>query len=151
MKRLKDSWKIDGFIDIFFLAVGEDRKIDRQTDRFCASQSGWKKDRHTSTYGQNVNITIQLQCNTFTKMHYAYPMCSLCIFFIISLQHLKVYTKCYANLEMVCYLCIELIIYMWPLLHQLETRFNCKVFKYEFDFVFSLFSLNTPRALAYFH
>ena len=48
-------------------------------------------DLHTPTYGQTVNITIQLQCNTLTKMHYAYPMCSLCIFFIISLQHLKLY------------------------------------------------------------
>ena len=75
-------------------------------------------------------------------MHYAYPLCSLCIFFIISMQHLKLYTKCYTDLEMVCYLCIELIIYMWPLLHQWKTRFNCKVFKYEFDFVFSPFSLN---------
>ena len=84
-------------------------------------------------------------------MHYAYPLCSLCIFFIISMQHLKLYTKCYTDLEMVCYLCIELIIYMWPLLHQWKTRFNCKVFKYEFDFVFSPFSLNTLRALAYFH
>ena len=42
-------------------------------------------DLHTPTYGQTVNITIQLQCNTLTKMHYKYPMCSL--------QHLKLYTQ----------------------------------------------------------
>ena len=107
-------------------------------------------DGHTPTYGQTVNITIQLECNTYKNalcISYVFP----CIFFIISVQLLKLYTKYYTVLEMVCYLCIELIIYMWPLLHQWKTRFNCKVFKYEFDFVFSPFSLNTLRALAYFH
>ena len=121
---------------------------------FNFHKTGNVTDGHTPMHGRTVSITIQLQYNALTKLHYAYPMCSLCIFFIISLQHLKLYTKCYTDLEMVCYLCIELIIYMWPHLphlHQWKNRFNCKVFKYEFDFVFSLFSLNTLRALAYFH
>ena len=61
---------------------------------------------------------------------------SLCIFssFPCSTSSYT-YTKCYTDLEMVCYLSIELIIYMWPLMHRWKTRFNCKVFKYEFDVV----------------